>query len=183
MFDWGYVYSRARAFALALAAVALVFTGLSPAEAVAPIGSSSLLKQTQTQNLPGIDGGNAVQSSRWLPNTVVLNDKVYYIASTDATGAELFTSDGSAAGTYVVKESTVGPSSSLYVYNTKLTVSNGKIYYWGPGNEAYVSDGTAAGTALLKKLSTRMSAQPTQFTKVGTKTFFVAYDSSLYYND
>ena len=183
MINWGHVYSRVRAFALALAAVALTVASLQPAEAVAPIGSSSLLSQTQTQNLPGIDGANAASNLRWLPNSVVLNDKVYYIASTDATGAELFTSDGTAAGTYVVKESTTGPSSSLYVYYTKLTVSNGKIYYWGSGNEAWVSDGTAAGTTMLKKLSTRMSAQPLQFTKVGTKTFFVAYDSSLYYND
>ncbi|MDE2387104.1 MAG: InlB B-repeat-containing protein, partial [Actinomycetales bacterium] len=177
------MYSKVRAAALTFAAVALAFSSVQPAQAVAPIGSSQLLKQTQTQNLPGIDGANASQGSRWLPNTVVLNDRIYYIASTDATGAELFTSDGTAAGTYVVKESTVGPSSSLYVYNTKLTVSNGKIYYWGPGYEVYVSDGTAAGTGMLKKLSTRMTAQPTQFTKVGTKTFFVAYDSSLYYND
>ena len=109
----GKLYSKVRAFALTLAVLALAFTGLQPAEAVAPIGSSSLLKQTQTQNLPGIDGGNANQGSRWYPQSVVLNDRVYYIASTDATGPELFTSDGTAAGTYVVKETIAGASSGL----------------------------------------------------------------------
>ena len=178
----GYLYSRLRGFAAVLVAVALSVANLQPAEAVAPLGSSSLLRQTQTQNLPGIDGSNPAQGSRYLPSTVVLNDKVYYIASTDATGPELFTSDGTAAGTYLVKETVAGAGSGIYPYNTKITVSNGKMYFWA-SYEAWVSDGTAAGTGMLKKLSTRMQSQPTQFTKVGTKTFFVAYDSSGYYAD
>lgn len=167
----------------AAVAASLAIAGVSPAHAVAPLGSSSLLKQTQTQNLPGIDGANPSNGSRWLPQSVVLNDRVYYIASTDATGPELFTSDGTAAGTYVVKETVAGASTGLYSYYSKLTVSNGKIYFWGASHEAWVSDGTANGTGILKDLSVRGSAQPQNFTKVGTKTFFTAYDSSQYFAD
>ena len=182
MFNWRQVYSGARASALALAALALAAGNLQPAWATAPIGSSSLLKQTQTQNLPGIDGGNAVASSRWSPNTVVLNDKVYYLASTPATGVEMFTSDGTSAGTYVVKETAAGASSGMYVYGQKLTVSNNKIWYMG-NYELWTSDGTAAGTGMLKDISTRGNSMPTNFTQVGSQTFFTATDSGVYYND
>ena len=162
--------------------LALVISGLSPAEAAAPLGSSSLLKQTQTQNLPGIDGSNLSSGSRWFANSVVLNDKVYYYASTDATGTELFTSDGTAAGTYPVKETVTGPSSGISAYSQKTYVSNGLIYFTVNG-EIWTSNGNANATGLLKDLSPRWTADAEQFTAVGTKTFFVARDSYYYYSD
>ena len=178
----GSAKSRLGQFVSALVAALLAVSGLTPAAAVAPLGSSSLLKQTQTQNLPGIDGSNSNAGNRFYANSVVINDRVYYLASTDATGVELFTSDGTAAGTYVVKETAAGASSNIYYYRQKLTASNGKIYFL-VANEIWVSNGTAAGTGMLKKLSTRYPAQGEQFTPVGNKTFFVAYDSYTYYAD
>ena len=166
---------------LALAAL-LALANLAPAKAAPPLGSSSLLKQTQTQNLPGIDGSNPSQGARWFANSLVLNDRVYFLGATDASGTELMTTDGTAAGTYVVKETSSGSSTNISAYSQKLTESNGLIYFQ-VSNEVWVSNGTAAGTGLLKKLSTRYPAVPQSFTKVGTKTFFVAYDSYIYYAD
>lgn len=150
--------------------VALAFANVTPAAATAPLGSSNLLKQTQTQNLPGVDGANSGE----FPGSVVFNDRVYYVATSDASGREVFTTDGTPAGTYALKEISAGAGSS---YPSQLAVADGKLYFnaSGPqGYEPYISDGTGPGTALLKDISTNLSSSPQFFTGVGNKVFFSA---------
>lgn len=161
----------------AICSILVGFSGVQPAHATAPLGASNLLKQTQTQNLPGIDGAN----SGAYPGSVVYNDRVYYVATSDASGTEVFTSDGTSAGTFVLKEIRSGASSSS---PQQLAVANGKLYFYATdgtyGGEPFVSDGTAQGTVLLKDISPNGGySYARNFTAVGNKVFFAASDSNL----
>ncbi len=153
------------------------FSGIQPAQATAPLGASNLLKQTQTQNLAGIDGANTGQ----YPGSVVFNDRVYYVATSDASGSEVFTSDGTSAGTFVLKEIRSGASGSD---PRQLAIAGGKLYFYATdnsyGGEPFVSDGTAQGTVLLKDISPNGGySYARNFTAVGNKVFFAASDSNL----
>ncbi len=79
-----------------------------------------------------------------------LNDVVFFPAS-DSRGRELWRTDGSTAGTFLVKD--VNTSSGLRNSNpTSLTVFNEKIFFSADdglnGTELWVTDGTPSGTVL-----------------------------------
>lgn len=83
----------------------------------------------------------------------VLNGIVYFIAAT-VDGWELWRSDGTAPGTYMVKDICPGSCSGLPL-REDLGVYNGKVYFGakptGSGNlELWSSDGTEPGTQLVK---------------------------------
>ncbi|MEN9749264.1 MAG: hypothetical protein RL149_342, partial [Actinomycetota bacterium] len=74
---------RAWQVAAALATSAFVaFAGLTPAAAVAPLGNSTFLAQTQTQNLGGINGAAA---NSYTAQSVSLNGMAYYIGAGPTT--------------------------------------------------------------------------------------------------
>lgn len=161
-------------------ASAVSFSGLTPAEATAPLGNSTFLSQTQTQNLSGINGG---ASSANMAQSVTLNGKVYYIANNPSYGNELYVTDGTSAGTNLVKDIYTG--SAGYVNN--LAVSNGKLYFSAiqssgtsaGSHELFISDGTALGTTLLKDINPNGSSSPRNFTEgPGGLTFFTATDET-----
>jgi ELWxxDGT repeat protein len=84
----------------------------------------------------------------------VLNKIIYYSADDGIHGTELWRSDGTDTGTYMVKNIAAGNASS---YPANITVFNNKIYFAAynkeRGNELYQSDGTTTGTILLKGVS------------------------------
>jgi uncharacterized repeat protein (TIGR02543 family) len=152
------VFGRARNFGairkglvVALAAV-IVAIGFVPAYAVAPIGSSNFLKQIQTQNLSGILGTTSTNN---LASSISLNGFAYFIGSAPETGSELYTSDGTPAGTNIVKDAVPGIQGSVQ----NLVLSHGKLFFTSgdsisSGNlEPWVSDGTAAGTFKIKDIA------------------------------
>ena len=170
----------ARLMLALLSSLALVVAGLVPAEAVAPLGNSTFLAQTQTQNLGGING--ALTSAN-MAQSVSLNGSVYYIGVGPTTGAELYSTDGTTPGTNLVKDLYSGSSG----YSTGLAVSNGKLYYQSIQSsgtsagsyEPFISDGTGGGTALLKDVNPSGSSSPTQFTQGPSGlTYFVATDET-----
>ena len=95
----------------------------------------------------------------------------YYFAANDAThGTELWKSDGTAAGTVMVKDIYPGLSSSggWSSSPTALTVIGGTLYFAAndgtDGTELWKSDGTAAGTVMVKDIyagSRRLRPPPT----------------------
>jgi ELWxxDGT repeat protein len=110
--------------------------------------------------------------------TVVMNGVAYFVA-TDLLGTELWRTDGSAGGTWRVKDVNPGnPSSNP----ADLTVLGGQLFFTadvpGYGRELWVSDGTAAGTQLVRDIH----AVPDQASTPGSlvaflgRVWFSAYD-------
>jgi ELWxxDGT repeat protein len=81
--------------------------------------------------------------------------RVFFSASTPASGNELWSSDGTEAGTTQVAEINPGQASSSPAH---FAVLNGKLIFSAAdslhGNELWTSDGTAAGTRLLADIRT-----------------------------
>ena len=101
----------------------------------------------------------------------------------------LYRSDGTAAGTYMLKDIMVSlsgyPEQSLTVINNKLIFS---AYQPATGYELWVSDGTSAGTVLLKDImSGSGSSYPEYFAVVDNQVFFqvhnINYDLELWVSD
>jgi ELWxxDGT repeat protein len=78
-----------------------------------------------------------------------LNGRVYFPAEEATTGAELWTSDGTSIGTFMVKDIVPGEGGSQ---PADLTVVNGRLYFQATdllyGTELWESDGTGAGTQI-----------------------------------
>jgi len=77
----------------------------------------------------------------------------YFTAVDDTTGGELWKSDGTEAGTVLVKDIRPGSESS---YPQGLTYVNGTLFFTAndgtTGRELWTSDGTEAGTVLVKDI-------------------------------
>lgn len=110
------------------------------------------------------------------------NGKLYFRARDNGgggTGDELWVTDGTEAGTQLVKDIWPGSESG---YPTRLTVYNNKLYFAaGPGTpntELYVSDGTEAGTYMLKDINIGNSGNPRDFQVYNGKLYFSADDET-----
>jgi ELWxxDGT repeat protein len=92
---------------------------------------------------------------------------------------ELWRSDGTAAGTVLVKD--IAPGGAI-AKPTDLTVVNGTLFFVATstsGRELWKSDGTTAGTVLVKDINTTSgtsSSSPTSLTDVNGTLFFAATD-------
>jgi ELWxxDGT repeat protein len=109
-------------------------------------------------------------------NFAVLNNISYFAANDGIHGFELWRSDGTAAGTYLVKDIYPGGQSSDI---TGIIAANGLLFFSAnnPDNgvTAWVSDGTESGTHLLKALYTGLDyCSPNQFLNVNGTVFFTA---------
>jgi ELWxxDGT repeat protein len=87
---------------------------------------------------------------------VVIGTTVYFVAKTNATGYELWKSDGTVAGTSIVTELAPGAASGFNPAVARLVSFNDKVYFLAnaPGSttirDLWMSDGTAAGTQIVK---------------------------------
>ncbi len=87
-----------------------------------------------------------------------LNEKVIFKASNSTAGEELWVSDGTPAGTFMLKDINSGPSGSAIQNFMKL--GNKAIFLANDGiheQELWITDGTSAGTNLVKDLGTGYS--------------------------
>ena len=97
---------------------------------------------------PGPEGSNPLQLT-------VASDLLFFHADDGVSGYELWKSDGSAAGTVLVKDIMPGPESSG-LRTSKLIEYKDEVYFTADdgvsGMELWKSDGTAEGTRLVKDI-------------------------------
>lgn len=140
-------------------------------------------------------------ATSWTPNTtdygmdpdvvlppaggIVYNGVYYFAASDAASGLELWRSDGTTGGTYMLKDINPGTAGSgpsgFMIFNNMLVFRASTL---AKGYELWKSDGTAGGTVLIKDSNTTVNPNGAsdgingqQFTIVGTKMFFAGAGS------
>lgn len=145
----------------AIAVTALGLSGLGMAPALAAT--------TDPRGVADIQPGTA--SSR-PGDKAALGNTVFFAATTDAGGSELWKSDGTSAGTVLVKDIYPGTTTDTYTDDqgvehtytypnssgpTGLVTLGGKVYFsaYDPthGRELWRTDGTPNGTQLVKDIS------------------------------
>ena len=124
------------------------------------------------------DDVNLYESS-YSPNEqrlVVYNGAAYFRgAGVDGSGVELWRSDGTAAGTFRVKD--INPAGDSRP--SGVTVVGGKLYFTADdgahGMELWATDGTAAGTAMVEDIRPGpLSSYATWLSGAGDLLFFTA---------
>lgn len=122
---------------------------------------------------PGMTGSFPNGSN---PNNFLdINGTLFFSATDGINGSELWKSDGTAAGTVMVKDIVPGPNGSGPQYLANL---NGLLYF-GTGNgshELWQSDGTTAGTVLVKAFPGANSVGPYYLKTINNILFFRASD-------
>jgi ELWxxDGT repeat protein len=147
---------------------------LFPAAASADTNQPVLVKDINA----GSGGGNIGSHPRDLIN---FNDTLFFVPfDGDGNGLEIWKSDGTEAGTVLVKDITPGRSASNPTF---LTTVNGMLFFSANnrrnanGYELWKSDGSEAGTVMVKDIFVgSFSSSPSELTNVNGTLFFVAND-------
>jgi len=111
----------------------------------------------------------------------VLGSTVYFQATDGTNGYELWKSDGTDAGTVLVKDIYSGASSSNPI---TLTAMGSYVYFSATdgttnGTELWKSDGTSGGTVMVKDIwPGTSSSSPAKLMVIGSTLFFRAADST-----
>ena len=104
--------------------------------------------------------------------------KTVFSAYDSTHGSELWITDGTSAGTYLLKDINPVHDSSPRGF----ALAGGKVVFAANtptvGGELWVTDGTAAGTSLLKDINPAGSSNPTYMTALGPRSIFVADDGT-----
>lgn len=98
--------------------------------------------------------------------------KAFFAASDSEHGEELWVTDGTPAGTKLVKDIIAGPGSAditwLTRFNDKVVFSANTDDY---GIELWISDGTEAGTYMVKDINEVGNSEPVGFTQLNETQF------------
>ncbi len=121
---------------------------------------------------PGFANGGPTQITAF-------GERVVFRASTTAQGFEPWISDGTSAGTFLLRDIQAGSGSSL---PQEFTVFDGRVFFvalqtgiGSSGQEIWVSDGTTAGTQLFVDLQPGDNySYPEQLTPLGSRMLFTA---------
>lgn len=116
----------------------------------------------------------APSSGSYPQNLTALGNQLFFFADDGSSGEELWVSNGSSAGTRLVKDLIPGWQGGS---PTDLVATTEKVFFFaslpGTGRSLFVSDGTAAGTKVLLQNSFIFSLELFSAT-VGNKLFFVS---------
>lgn len=139
---------------------------------------------------PGTSAG-VLDGSLWAAkengNTpVIFNNKIYFLASDGVHGLEVWSSDGTDAGTTMLKDIYPGADGYTtpnlrYPYFCEL---NGSLYFsandGSHGWELWKTDGTTAGTVMVKDISADniYGSLPTGLVKFNNEIYFSARDDN-----
>lgn len=128
------------------------------------------------------------QANDWIvayPMTIVMDNVLYFIGNDGVNGFELFRTDGTDAGTYLVKDINPGTASIILLttssqYFAKL---NGYIYFGAAdpvhGAELWRSDGTEAGTQLVADIDPTTPSIPNQGSN---PAYLFTYNNAVYFS-
>lgn len=101
----------------------------------------------------------SINSNSFTSTLTELNGVIFYSAQDGTNGEELWKSDGTEAGTVMVKN--VNMNNNSGIYPETLIAYKDKIYFSAndqvTGHELYVSDGTEEGTMLFKDINSSSS--------------------------
>ncbi len=111
------------------------------------------------------------------PQLHVVNGRLVFVAADGIHGRELWTSDGTEAGTQLVKDIHPGPLDSTF--GVGMTVAGNAVFFRADdgehGWELWRSDATEAGTTLVADVNPGTADSfPDQVTPVGDAVFFSA---------
>jgi ELWxxDGT repeat protein len=114
------------------------------------------------------------------PHLVALGSDVFFTGYDDATGSEIWRSDGTPAGTGPLKDVFPGPEGSQ---PSELTRVGSSVFFSADdgvnGQELWKTDGTPAGTQLVKNIRTLgADSDPTGLTDFGGTLSFFASDTA-----
>jgi trimeric autotransporter adhesin len=112
-----------------------------------------------------------------------LNNIIYFAHEDDVHGRELWRTDGTAAGTYMVKDINVGFAGSFNNYYVEMVAFNSLLYFTAytanQGMEIWKSDGTESGTVLIKDIAYGgQGSEPRHLTDCGDYLMFAAKEST-----
>lgn len=133
------------------------------------VGGTQLLKDIN----PGTGNGIPVSFGISAGNYKVINNKLFFYANDGVNGEEMWVTDGTNAGTFMLKDINVGTGNGIS-HNQgadKLGEYNNELYFnaidASNNHKLYKSDGTVAGTILLSNVSKANS-----FTVYSNKLYF-----------
>ncbi|HEV2720664.1 MAG TPA: ELWxxDGT repeat protein, partial [Thermoanaerobaculia bacterium] len=131
---------------------------------------------------PGTKG--AFDSGYEVLGLTAAGDRVFFLANDGVHGREMWVSDGTAAGTSMVRDFLPGAKGMWDTSNAFLTAFNGRAYFVATdadhGSELWVTDGTDAGTHVFVDLAPGpASSYPFNLTAVDGKLMFTAVIDSL----
>lgn len=145
----------------------------------AVVGVQAALAQAPAELVKDID--SSVLSGGSDPASITpVGPVTFFVASSPATGYELWRTDGTAAGTVLVKDIVPGWD---YSDPHNLTNVNGTLFFvandGSSGSELWKSDGTAAGTVQVADVRPGAgSSGPSSLTVLGSAVLFSATDDT-----
>src|SRR5215213_2150377 len=144
-----------------------------------PVATAVVAALTMTGLGASTAAGSALRTLPSNPsNLVSVGGTTFFTADDGVHGTELWRSDGTRAGTVLVKDIRPGGYSSN---PSSLAVVGDRVFFTARdgrhGQELWRSDGTRAGTVLVKDITAGIyGSSPSNLTGVGATLFFTADD-------
>ena len=136
------------------------------------VAAMSLPASAQMTLVKDIDHGDG----SWPANIVEAGGVTFFSAQNPAAGTELWRTDGTDAGTVLVKDIQPGPTGSN---PSQLLEFGGKVFFQADdgvnGRELWTSDGTEAGTQMVIDIAPSGSSSPGGFVPYGSVFLFGAH--------
>lgn len=121
-----------------------------------------------------------------------INEVIYFTARDPINGRELYRTDGTEQGTYIVKDIVPGPSNAFN--NDTFFASMGSLLFFKANNqihgeELWVSDGTETGTFMLKDIypgsehgfvTSNLNKHFEGYAVLNNELYFSAYDGNAH---